>query len=373
MAFQKPKINKISTNIKDVTIYLRSVKKFGKSTLFRDMILAKYKNPEKGLLVSVGMEKGDTLLDNVNSTHIDTYKELIELKTWLIKERGNDHDIEIVGFDTADELMPIFEKEVVRLYNVENPKKQVKSVKAAFGGYNAGVEMAAQMVKEYMDELKKAGFGVVVIAHTKMKQIKEKGNLEEEGYMQLTSNLISAYESAFGDIFDITLTGIIDRDIEEKGDGDHVKRYATDSIRKLYFRGTNLIDAGGRFAAGAVPEYMVFDKPNMGEEFVRVIEEGMMKSKTTEGVYEESKKELISRDKEDDQEIEENEGTEDNIVTDDIDDDELEEDLIDTIRVMFKDCKNVDKKNSVKEIIAEYGKLNDVDEDGLRRIYDILK
>ena len=69
-----------------------------------------------------------------------------------------------------------------------------------------------------MTSLQNAGFGVWVIAHTKFKTIKEKGGLEEDGYMQLTSNMGADYEAAFGDIFDVTLTGVIDRDVEEKGE-----------------------------------------------------------------------------------------------------------------------------------------------------------
>jgi hypothetical protein len=131
-----------------------------------------------------------------------------------------------------------------------------------------------------MTELQDAGFGVWCIAHTKFKTIKEKGGLEEDGYMQLTSNMGADYEAAFGDIFDVVLTGVIDRAFEEKQTKDTVKKYATDTVRKLYFRGTPLIDAGGRFADGAVPEYLVFDKPNMAAEFVKTVEEGMEKSKT---------------------------------------------------------------------------------------------
>ena len=221
MAFVKPKVKKIDADISNLSIYLRSVKKFGKSTLFRDMILAKYGDPEKGLLVEIGHEFGDTLLDNVNSTHVDTYKDFMELKTWLIKEKGKEHDIRIIGFDVCDEMIPVFENEVIRLNNVENPSKKAKSIKSCFGGYNAGVEMTAKMIKEYITELKKAGFGIVAIAHTKMKQIKEKGSLDEEGYQMLTSNLQNAYESVFGDISDLVLTGYIDRNIETVGDGDN--------------------------------------------------------------------------------------------------------------------------------------------------------
>ena len=91
-------------------------------------------------------------------------------------------------------------------------------------------------------------------------------------------------ESAFGDCLDVVITGVIDRDtekrVEKNGQYTKTKNYLTDTIRKLYFRETPLIDAGGRFKMEAVPEYMIFDKPDMGAEFIRVIEEGIENSKT---------------------------------------------------------------------------------------------
>lgn len=374
MAFQKPTINVIKPDIKNLSIYLRSTKKFGKSTLFRDVILEKYGDPSRGLLVGCGNEKGYKMLDNLNATQVKSYKDLQELSDWLIKEKGREHNIEIVAFDTGDELALIADAETIRQSNVENPNKKCKSIKAAFGGYTAGEKYSANdIIKPYMTKLEDAGFGVWVIAHTKFKTIKEKGGLEEDGYMQLSSNMGADYEAAFGDIFDVTLTGVIDRDLEEKKVGDKVKKYATDTVRKLYFRGTTLIDAGGRFADGAVPEYMIFDKPNMAADFIRVVEEGMEKSKTTLG-----KKKPIVMEKE---KIESIQIVEDEL-NNELDETPAEvveeatfqypEDLRGTIRVMFKECKDTDTKATVKGIINEYGKLNDVDEDGLKKIYDIL-
>lgn len=378
MAFQKPQINTIKPDIKNLSIYLRSTKKFGKTTLFRDAILAKYGDPSRGLLVGCGNEIGYKILDNLNTTQVTTYKDLIELRDWLINEKGKEHNIEIVAFDTGDELALIADKETIRLSNIENPNKKIKSIKAAFGGYTAGEKYSANdIIKPYMTSLQNAGFGVWVIAHTKFKTIKEKGGLEEDGYMQLTSNMGADYEAAFGDIFDVTLTGVIDRDVEEKGEGDKKKRYATDTVRKLYFRETPLIDAGGRFAYGAVPEYMIFDKEDMGAEFIRVIEEGMEKSKKTLGKKSptpkvEKKPEPVKEDINDDIEDEI-----DNI--DPVDESPVAEtsnypeDLVGTIRVMFKDCADKDLKAEVKGIIAQHGKLNDCDEDTLKEIYDKLK
>lgn len=385
MAWSKPVVNVIKPDIKNLSIYLRSTKKFGKTTLFRDMILAKYGNPSRGLLVGCGNEIGYKMLDNLNVTQVKTYKDMTELANWLITEKGKEHNIEIVAFDTGDELALITDAETIRQSNVENPTKKCKSIKGAFGGYTAGEKFSANdLIKPYMTRLQDAGFGVWVIAHTKFKTIKEKGGLDEDGYMQLSSNMGADYEAAFGDIFDVTLTGVIDRDLETKQVGDKTKKYATDEIRKLYFRGTTLIDAGGRFADGAVPDFMVFDKPDMGAEFVRVVEEGMEKSKSTLGKRKSNP--VVSTPKPEIQVTPEPENPKVDSLSDLEDDDLLDEtpvsevpteskypsDLNGTIRTMYKECKDATLKASVKEVIAEYGKLNDVDEDGLKRIYDMM-
>ena len=377
MAWSKPVVNVIKPDIKNLSIYLRSTKKFGKTTLFRDMILAKYGDPSRGLLVGCGNEIGYKMLDNLNVTQVKTYKDMTELANWLITEKGKEHNIEIVAFDTGDELALITDAETIRQSNVENPTKKCKSIKGAFGGYTAGEKFSANnLIKPYMTKLQDAGFGIWVIAHTKFKTIKEKGGLDEDGYMQLSSNMGADYEAAFGDIFDVTLTGVIDRDLETKQVGDKTKKYATDEIRKLYFRGTTLIDAGGRFADNAVPEFMVFDKPDMGAEFVRVVEEGMEKSKSTLGKRKSNP--VVSTPKSETPKVDSSPDLEDDDLLDETPVSEVTTeskypaDLNGTIRTMYKKCKDVTLKASVKEVIAEYGKLNDVDEDGLKRIYDMM-
>lgn len=276
MAFVKPQINTIKPDIAKLSIYLRSTKKFGKTTLFRDVILEKYGDPSYGLLVGCGDEVGYKLLDNLNYVQVTSWQDVRELVDWLVAEKGKEHNIKMVAFDTGDELVGLADRAVIALHNKENPTKKVRSIKAALGGFTAGEKYSAnQLIKPVISLLQREGFGVWVIAHTKLKTIKDKGGLEEDGYQQLTSNLSADYEAAFGDCMDVCLTGVIDRALEDKGD----KKIATDSIRKLYFRGTPMIDAGGRFAADTVPEYLVFDKPNMAKDFIKTCEEGMEKSK----------------------------------------------------------------------------------------------
>ena len=377
MAFKKPTINTIKADIKNLSIYLRSTKKWGKSTLFRDVVIEKYGDPSRGLLVGCGNEIGYTMLDNINATQIETYKDMVELKEWLITKKGVEHNIEIVCFDTGDELCLIADKETIRQSNIENPNKKCKSIKAAFGGYTAGEKYSANdIIKPFMNDLKKAGFGVWCICHTKFKTIKEKGGLDEEGYMQLTSNLSADYESAFGDIFDVVLTGVIDRDLEEKKVGDKVKKYATDTVRKLYFRETPLIDAGGRFAADAVPEYMVFESgKNNAAEFVRVVEEGMEKSKTTWNSKKASAKQVVKQPIVEEVEIEFSD-EEENITVNEVN--KVEEsvypdDLLSVVGDMFKACKDTALKAEVRAIVKENGgSFAKCDEETLQELYDKL-
>jgi hypothetical protein len=276
----------------------------------------------------------------------------------------------MIAFDVVEEVVPMFEKEVIRLSVIET-KKPCKSIKSAFGGYNAGVDKTIELLKEYFLELRKH-FGVTAIGHTKFRTIKEKGNIEEEGYMQLTSNLQSNYEAAFGDVFDVTFTGYIDREVEEEtvGEGDTAKkrRKATGEIRKLYMRGTTLIDAGGRFAFGAVPEYIVFDKPNMAKEFIETIETGMKLSKSIKtsfygGKNSETTAELFKQE----QEVK---ATIKKPVTEELDEDltdelieEPQEEVIDVeynkqlkakVAGKYKTA-TVEQKAQVKEILGKYG------------------
>ena len=76
-----------------MSIYLRSTKKFGKTTLFRDVILEKYGDPSYGLLIGCGDEVGYKLLDNLNFVQVTSWQDVKELVEWLIAEKGKEHHI----------------------------------------------------------------------------------------------------------------------------------------------------------------------------------------------------------------------------------------------------------------------------------------
>lgn len=377
---KKPTLQRSATEINKITGFIMGVRKFGKTSLWADMINAKFGDPEKGLLVSCGMEHGTNMIDNIFTTHANTWKDLVEVKDWLIKEKGNEHNVEMVCFDSAEEFFGIAETEVIRLSVLENGKK-IKSIKAAYGGYTNGEKECAKLVKKFLNDLYNAGIMPWMIGHTKLKTVKDKASLDEEGFQRLGSSLIADYESAVADCFDIIATGLIDREIEEKGEGDSTKRYVKETERRLYFRGNEIVEAGGRLKDLSIPEYIPFDQLNMGQTFIDTIETALKNGRVDSNSAKKSTIKKVEPVKEE-KVVEPDPIDEDDI--DDIDmsvEEEIEEttespaypdDLDAVIRKMYKECKDAELKVSVKNVIAEYGKLNDVDEDGLKRIYDMM-
>ena len=336
----KIQMNKTVKGIEKLRIYLRGQSKFGKTSLFRNVILEEFDgDATKGLLIGCGNEIGYTLLDNLQTTHINTWKDLKELETFLIKGKGTEHNIELIAFDTVDELIPIAEKEVMRLSQIQTGKP-CDSINKALNGYGAGMNKVKELLKEYFTKLYKAGFGITCISHTKLKTIVEKGKNEDEGYQVLTSNLPNTYETIFADIFDCVLTGVIDKDV--------VDGRVENTNRKLYFRGNSFIDAGCRFGNETVPEYILVsdDQRQFAKDFIKTLKDGM-KNSVSNGISDEEYKKEVEEEKKQaekdlkqvQQEVEQQEKAE-------------EEQNIDELKAKLKSLMtNTESKNKVKEFM----------------------
>lgn len=335
----RPSVKRTKIDMTSLKIYIRGEKKTGKSTLFRDLILEKFGDPEKGLLIGFGAEVGYELLDNLNSVQVENYADFKELVTWLITQKGKEHDIRMVAFDTVDELLPIFEKEVCRLSTIET-KKPCKSLNAAFGGFGSGQERLKQLLKEAIVMLSKAGITPFAIAHTKVKTVKEKGMTEDEGYNVLTGNIQATYDSLLAEIFDVCCILRVDKDVKNGR--------IQSAVRKLQLRNDGFADCGSRFANGAVPDYIEFEGDNTAKLFIETLEEGMRKSLKNPISNEELEKrkaeELAQREAQAKDFIE-------NVASVDV---ELNAKYIDEIKVLFATASD-EKKTKVREIMSSNG------------------
>ena len=354
MAFKKPQLNRVKTDIQSLTIYLRSVRKWGKTTLFRDLILEKYGDPEYGLLVGMNAEAGYSILDNLNVTQCETWKDMKELKKWLISEKGKEHNIKMIAFDVVEELLPMAEQEVIRMSNAEG--KTTTTFNGAYGGYGEPRKKLQKLIKDYFVDLRKAGFGIFCIGHTKIRTIREKGD-ETEGYNVLTSTLSDDYESLFSDIFDCVLTGTIEKTVNSKK--------ITGEERRLYMRGTGYISAGCRFAPDSVPEFIVYEG-NFARKFIDTLEDGLRNSKTKPISKEEFKKEQIKEAKELEERI---------FVEPEEPEPKLNKaEAVNTIKaniskLNFADVQNVMKKHG----FANFNNPDEIPEEGLLEILKMIK
>lgn len=228
------KKNEVSVDIAHYRHYWRAPKKWGKTTLFANLIKELYGDMERGLLISCGNERGYSALDSLIYVDCPEWGDLMEVVDELV-ENKDENSFAILGFDTVDEMVAMAQKEVIRLeYRKSGERKEFN---ACLGGYGAGRKKVEELINSIITRLGDSGYGLFFIGHTKIRDIKEKNGDE---YQMLTSNLSSDYDGIFANKADICMMGTIEKNI----DGGFVQ----DAERYMVFRGDGYIDAGGRFA-----------------------------------------------------------------------------------------------------------------------------
>ena len=228
------KKNEVSVDIAHYRHYWRAPKKWGKTTMFANLIKELYGDMECGLLISCGNERGYSALDSLVYVDCPDWQKLMEVVDELV-ENKEDNNFKIIGMDTVDELVAMAQKEVVRLeYRKSGERKEFN---ACLGGYGAGRKKVEELINAIITRLGDSGYGLVFIGHNKIRDIKEKNGDE---YQMLTSNLSSDYDGIFANKADICMMGTIEKSID---DG-----FVQDAERYMIFRGDGYVDAGGRFA-----------------------------------------------------------------------------------------------------------------------------
>lgn len=228
------KKNEVKVDIAHYRHYWRAPKKWGKTTLFANLVFELYKDMDAGLLISCGNERGYSAIDSLVYVDCPDWSSLMEVIDELV-ENKEENSFKLIAFDTVDELVAMAQKEVIRLeYRKSGERKEFN---AALGGYGSGRKKVDELINSIITRLGDCGYGMVYIGHSKIRDIKEKNGDE---YQMLTSNLSSDYDGIFANKADICMMGITERDI----DGGFVQ----DTKRYMCFRNDGYVDAGGRFA-----------------------------------------------------------------------------------------------------------------------------
>ena len=281
----------------------------GKSTVIKEY--CEKLAPDSYMFLEIGKEDGGDALnglmylncpewdmdydEDTNSIGFNTFIEDV------IENKSSDWaDLKVVVIDTMDELFAIAEPEVIAMHNRENPTKRTKSLKAAFGGFQAGEDKTVEIVLDRLWSLKKVGVSFIVIGHTKTRNVTDP--VTGEDFMQLTTNMPQKYFNAIKTKVHFLGVAAIDREIvkEKTGKKDFVtkedikKGVVKGETRKITFRDNNfVIDSKSRFSD--IVESIPLDSDALIKAITDAIESELKKSGKT---VEESKKEQEKAEKE---------------------------------------------------------------------------
>lgn len=372
----------ISENLNDFTICLLGEAGIGKTSTIAEACEKEF-GADGYMILDMGKEQGMEALEGYTYETCEDWKKFDEVTKDIIKNKTTDYpDLKVLVIDTLDQFVEIMTPYVINLWNKENLGKKnfepAKTMNAAWSGFGKADDKLVELALNRVWELKRVGVNTWFTGHVKMRN--KVDPLTQEEYSVLSTDISQRIFEGFKTKFHVIGIACIDRtiDVESTGRKNIVtKKEVTvskvkEEKRKIVFRDDNYsIDSKSRLSA--IEPEIALD----ADELLRALKDAIKNSKKKAGSTPVKPATTESTPTPTAQE-EEVPFAEDDI--DDIDTSATEEassdypeDLDGVIRTMFKECKDADLKAKVKAVIAEYGKLNDVDEDGLKKIYDMMK
>lgn len=303
------KKNEVKVNPLAYNLALIGESGIGKTTVIKEY--CEKLAPDAYIFLEIGKEDGADAINGINYLNCpewdmdyDEDTNSIGFNTFVedvIDNRSTDwKDLKVVVVDTCDELFAIAEPEVISMHNKDNPNKRVKSIKAAFGGFQAGEDKAIEIVLDRLWALKKVGVSFIVIGHTKTRNVTDP--ITGEDYMQLTTNMTQKYFNAIKTKVHFLGVAAIDREIIKEKTGkknivtgqDIKKGVVKGETRKITFRDDNfVIDSKSRFSD--IVESIPLDSDALIKAITDAIENELKKSGKT---MEESRIEQEKKEKE---------------------------------------------------------------------------
>lgn len=372
----------ISENLNDFTICLLGEAGIGKTSTIAEACEKEF-GSDGYMILDMGKEQGMEALEGYTYETCEDWKKFDEVTKDIIKNKKTDYpNLKILVTDTLDQFVEIMTPYVIKLWNAENMGKKnfepAKTMNAAWSGFGKADDKLVELALNRVWELKKVGVNTWFTGHVKMRN--KVDPLTQEEYSVLSTDISQRIFEGFKTKFHVIGIACIDRTIDVESTGRRnivTKKEVTvskvkDEKRKIVFRDDNYsIDSKSRLSA--IEPEIALD----ADELLRALKDAIKNSKKKAGntlvksvvsepntnptVQEEDIEELpFEEDVLDETEVEETVS-------------EYPDNLDTVIRKMFKECTDPDLKASVREVISEYGKLNDVDREGLEKIYDMMK
>ena len=292
MARKFGKKKEVNINPLSYNIGLAGISGVGKTTLIKN-VCEKLVGDDGYLMLDIGKESGHDCISGIISETVPDWEKLEEVIDDIIDNRSTDYkDLQVVVFDTLDELFVLGEQECVDAWNREHPEKQVESINSVNGGYGRGLDACIELVLDKIWSLKEVGISFIIIVHTKAKDVEDP--ITGQMYQVITANMPQKYFNAIKTKLDILGVAYIDRDIivEKLGRKDIKGKEVTRNVisgeaRKISFRSDEYnLDSKCRF-----PE-IVSEIELDADQFIAAIQNAIIAEQAKSGkTFEETKAE----------------------------------------------------------------------------------
>lgn len=208
------KRNEMKIDFGGYSYIINGVAGIGKTTLAHELGKETTGSEEGTLILSVGEEPTPDHIDGAFYEKVDTWKQLSDVIDELCKNKKDYPDTKFVAFDSLDEMFRLAEGYVVEEYNKQQTDltKRVKVIGAAYGGFQRGESRVVDVVISTIFKLKKAGYQILPIGHTKVKT--KTDPITEIAYEQLTCNLDNKYYNAIKDKVNLVAMCYVERKME---------------------------------------------------------------------------------------------------------------------------------------------------------------
>ncbi len=281
---KKPNVPK--ANLEDYFVLVSGTPKVGKTSMFVELIDKYFGDINKAMLIA--FESGYKA-SKVIAEDVEDWPDFVDIVDELVEEKDN-LPYEYLGLDTADVMYRMAVKEVIKEWNMKNPQKRTTDIGGVGAkgksdeGYGVGYDKAKEKVWTQLDRLRKAGYGLFVITHSKDKEITQR---DGNKFDQLVVSLPGSARDVFVNEADFIV--FITSEKEKHGSEVINKRY-------MYFRTDGYVEAGGRFTN--VPERIEYSVDGFLDVFKNAIESEFGDVKDIEKVKKEQQKEKEEKSKE---------------------------------------------------------------------------
>ena len=138
--------NEVDLNPLHYNICLLGEGGIGKTTIIKQ-VCEKLVGDDGYMHLDIGREDGAAAIQGIVSEQIEDWAKLKEVTEDIIENKTTDYpDLQVLIYDSFDELIDLAEREAVRLYNKKNPDKKAETINGAWGGFGKGEDKALDMV-----------------------------------------------------------------------------------------------------------------------------------------------------------------------------------------------------------------------------------